>query len=81
MACKFEPVDVKPEDGGPAFPIPGYKGRMDGVDFYVKHTNGMTLRDWFAGMWASNHLDTLLFEYEADKAYKFADEMLKRRKQ
>jgi hypothetical protein len=37
-----------PNDGGPAFPHPGFHG-IDGKFVDVPH-QGMTLRDWFAGM-------------------------------
>ena len=37
-----------PNDGGSAFPHPGYHG-IDGKFVDVPH-QGMTLRDWFAGM-------------------------------
>lgn len=35
-------------DGGPAFPIP-YATDMDGY-VYAPRADGMSLRDWFAGM-------------------------------
>ena len=37
-----------PNDGGSAFPHPGYHG-IDGKFVDVPH-QGMTLRDWFAGL-------------------------------
>lgn len=60
-------------DGGPAFPIPGWK---DDPDF-----NGMTLRDYFAAKamqgWSSNPIpqDSSIQEVAA-WAYRQADAML-----
>lgn len=68
---------MKP-DGGPAFPI---------ADSRDKWMQGMSLRDWFAGMaveglmanskWAA--VETPWPEYAAKEAYEIADAMLKER--
>ncbi len=61
------------DDGGPAFPVyaPGL-------------SNGMSLRDWFAGQALAGIAvrDTVLpFEDEAAAAYRYADAMLAARKE
>lgn len=72
----------KKETGGPAFPCEWSQ---------VRHTPGMTLRDYFAGkaMQAdmSTYTEDLIyetsdwFEARAEKWYEVADAMLKARKQ
>lgn len=62
--------------GGPAFPAPA------GVSHIT--TQGMTLRDWFAGLamhgFLSNKHDALTYsDDDAMWAYRIADEMLKAR--
>ena len=62
-------------DGGPAFPRAGLK-LAGGVD---PSTNGMSLRDWFAGMAlaASNlPLTTVSAETISAASYELADAML-----
>jgi len=75
-----------PQDGGPAFPV-AIMGRladgqpMTGYDFGVQ---GMSLRDWFAGMalqgyMAYSHPDSVMGTFpkvSAKVAYQCADEML-----
>ena len=39
---------TKPNDGGPAFPVPTISG-PDLTVSYPEHVRGMTLLDWFAG--------------------------------
>lgn len=63
-------------NGGPAFPVPGWKGDAD--------FNGMTLRDYFAAkaMHASMSLDpanAASSEDHARWAYEMADAMLRAR--
>lgn len=77
------------KDGGPAFPQPEQHGQqwIDDVrgghyeDGYVPATNGMTLRDWFAGqaMLAYIQREIYGFELAAEMAYRNADAMLKAR--
>lgn len=63
-----------PGDGGPAFPRAGAEHSLGG-NF---EQDGMTLRDWFAGMALSTmrELEYNSFEKIADIAYKTADAML-----
>lgn len=57
--------------GGPAFPT---------VAGQVVYSNGMSLRDWFAGQWlAAGHHANLSAKDAADQAYEIADAMLKAR--
>lgn len=63
------------DDGGPAFPIPGLSNDAD--------FNGMSLRDWFAGMALQGglcfHQEDGCLRHEEDAAtiaYRFADAML-----
>lgn len=62
-------------DGGPAFPV---ASEVSGW-----HSNGMTLRDWFAGQamagLASYIVKGATFENVVEDAYKMADAMLKAR--
>lgn len=65
-------------NGGPAFPVPGWKGDAD--------FNGMTLRDYFAAKAMQSYLldkyrDSFTFEQWAEAAYEMADAMLKARGQ
>jgi len=64
-------MNTPPPDGGPAFP--GWD-----VDKDIP-INGMSLRDWFAGMalfCIATHSEARI-EYNAVVAYKYADAMLK----
>ena len=68
---------TKSPDGGPAFPRAGLK-LAGGVD---PSTNGMTLRDWFAGqamtgVLALQDADERSYENLAMHCYAFADAML-----
>ena len=73
-----------PQDGGPAFPTEGYDNPNHG---YQPGCDGMTLRDWFAGM-ALQHAPQLLqassinksIENIATWSYEVADAMLAARK-
>ena len=66
-----------PQDGGPAFPV---QDEVYGNGERQYGSNGMSLRDWFAGM----ALQGLLANYEvkiecgtfAKVAYRHADQML-----
>jgi hypothetical protein len=66
------------DDGGPAFPIPGLQ--------HDESFNGMTLRDYFAGLAmqaaATNPVGAngFSFEQRAEWAYQQADAMLKARR-
>ena len=65
----------EPDDGGPAFPRPG----LDGIDF---GQDGMSLRDWFAGMalsGATYRSSTELASLTA-ACYRVADAMIEARK-
>ena len=72
-------------DGGPAFPQHvTHAGNPVHAEF--ASGGGMTLRDWFAGMWlqgASAQMDVQLTEERArataDEAYRAADAMIVRR--
>jgi hypothetical protein len=69
-----------PNDGGSAFPHPGYHG-VDGKFVDVPHV-GMTLRDWFAGQalagFCANPVGISNWSPDgiAQDAYKIADSML-----
>lgn len=59
-------------DGGTAFP------RADGANACAQE--GISLRDWYAGM-ALHHISTMIsVEQVADQAYKIADAMFKARR-
>ena len=74
-----------PNDGGSAFPHPGYHG-IDGKFVDVPH-QGMTLRDWFAGMALQGFCanPNIITESGAFKyanfatLYEFADAMIEER--
>ena len=68
------------DNGGPAFPT---------VAGHTIYSNGMSLRDWFAGQvlagimsgyWANNELSGLEADALADQAYRGADAMLAARR-
>lgn len=61
------------EDGGPAFPVIAENG--------LGHiSDGMTLRDWFAGQYVTGLCQKWANADEAAaNAYKFADAMLRER--
>ena len=69
-----------PNDGGSAFPHPGYHG-IDGKFVDVPHV-GMTLRDWFAGQalmgFAGNPIGSGKWSPEgiAQDAYRTANAMI-----
>jgi len=63
------------ETGGPAFPI--IKNSFGGM---IHKADGMTLRDWFAGMAAQGAASKFLnHDALAKHAYETADAMLKER--
>lgn len=85
--------ETKRDDGGPAFPgIEGQDGhgnctrhvQHDLSVSYVTHNQGMSLRDWFAGMAIPgickefyDHEDVLFTSHDiAREAYEIADAML-----
>jgi len=80
-------------DGGPAFPQPIHKHQFDTTprDFTDNGCEGMSLRDWFAGMALQGMLSgnpeipeiarNVPERAAAITAYNFADEMLKARAQ
>lgn len=77
---------MSPNDGGAAFPVPA----INWIDEYgcqctAVGSDGMTLRDWFAGQAISNVVndwslsDPDIVRRVATNAYRLADEMLKAR--
>jgi len=79
-------VSAKPEDGGAAFPVPMFTRQADGQpmcasDFF-EGGNGMSLRDWFAGMALQGIISSIYFtpqvtfEECVGRAYGTADAML-----
>lgn len=84
------------QDGGPAFPIPPV-GTGDPRDGMSSGSNGMSLRDWFAGQalpraidyaekhndkWETGDVEELMDSTDtAEMAYRYADAMLKAREQ
>lgn len=76
---------TKPNDGGPAFPVPTISGPDLEVS-YPPHVRGMTLRDWFAGQASETDIlfhSNLLFAKRPDPyptreecKYAYADAML-----
>ena len=74
----------KPDDGGPAFPFPS--GPEPKVDRYHDRSEGMSLRDWFAGQALAGILSCSAVVVVglpkfalAQDAYEIADAMLKAR--
>jgi hypothetical protein len=76
------PKNTPVYDGGPAFPVPDSVHPSGQVQF---GTNGMTLRDYFAGQALTGTL-AMANPYEAvphgiaEHCYKYADAMLSARK-
>ena len=74
------------KDGGPAFPKPGWINLNEDSENYgsISCGDGMTLRDWFAGMAlqgiiAADYHDIKCISdlnYAAGHAYMFADQMI-----
>ena len=70
------------KDGGPAFARQAVKIKRDGKTYaeYVGGQDGMSLRDWFAGMalgrYYSGHQAP---EYIAEEVYRIADAMIAER--
>lgn len=68
---------IEHDDGGPAFPTDSE--HQSGPNTY--HFTGMTLRDYFA-VHCPKRLDSYLsLDDEAEMRYRYADAMLKARKQ
>ena len=67
----------KPKDGGSAFPIAGMDQRGD-ESFMGVFQNGLTKREWFAGMALSGNIrkDNISFSDLAADAFKVADAMI-----
>ena len=68
----------QPNDGGPAIPVPDVYHPNGQIQF---GSNGMTLRDWFAGQALANskvedHNGPRWADYAAAQAYQIADAML-----
>jgi hypothetical protein len=67
--------------GGPAFPVAHTDMVIPGQS--VKETQGMTLRDWFAGKalegMLAGRVPAESYECRARDAYRYADIMLKER--
>jgi hypothetical protein len=80
-------VEVKIDDGGPAFPRTGHRIRPDGKSYYetIEAQIGMSLRDWFAGMAMQGMIASGNPTYDKGDAclgaYKWADAMLAARKE
>lgn len=86
-------AETKLDDGGPAFPgIEGQSGhgnctrhvQHDMSVEYVAHNQGMSLRDWFAGVamqgiFAADHQNNFTSHDVAKWAYDAADQMLAER--
>lgn len=78
--------EAKQDDGGPAFPVAGFANANGDIQ---PGSNGMSLRDWFAGMAIPgickefyDHEDVLFTSHDiAREAYDIADAMLKARNQ
>jgi hypothetical protein len=79
---------VSKNDGGSAFPMPDQYA-PDGRPI-MQGSNGMTLRDWFAGHVISGFCSDvggtvingpILWDQMAEEAYQAADAMLKAREQ
>ena len=73
------------EDGGSAFPVVGFDTR-GGQGFDSIYSNGMSLRDWFAGMALQGLVNAALgngakisAQDYANTSYELADAMLKER--
>lgn len=77
------PEQTKPNDGGPAFPVPTISG-PDLTVSYPEHVRGMTLRDYYAAHASVVDVDRIWFELQRlgqSKTYEecrfiFADRML-----
>jgi len=65
------------ETGGPAFPFPS--GPEPRVDSFHDRCEGMTLRDWFAGMAITGLSRTDSPSKETQWAYELADAMIAER--
>jgi len=77
----MKPIDT----GGSAFPAGPFGDTMHGEDGRVWHqypaTEGMTLRDWFAGQALNKCIDDWSDTADAAKyAYEYADAMIAARK-
>lgn len=80
-------------DGGPAFPVietidaDSFGGASGNPKHYVNSTNGMSLRDWFAGMALQGMLAADFMKSSAGQtpsvralhAYQYADAMISER--
>lgn len=75
------------KDGGPAFPVRTIVSYVNDPDGSIKpvysDSNGMSLRDWFAGQALAGIIrNGILEDFEpevAARAYRFADAMLAER--
>ena len=65
-------------DGGSAFPLDNGYYDQDGV-WIERQTQGMTLRDWFAGQNLQNIADNITMEQAARTCYQIADAMIAER--
>jgi len=74
------------EDGGPTFPTIKWERDEDG-NFYPNESEGMTLRDHFAGLVMQGMLSGKPIKYVGDiekyatQAYEIADAMLRAREE
>jgi hypothetical protein len=73
------------KDGGPAFPTHVYDPRIEpDPRFSIATIQGMTMRDWFAGMAMQGYISAgvpseVTYRDMAEKFYKAADAMLEER--
>jgi hypothetical protein len=72
-------VEMKQNDGGPAFPNDKTEWNHDRQHFEVMSSGGMTLRDYFAAKALTMLLHDLDAEVLAGRAYQVADAMLAER--
>lgn len=70
---------MKPDDGGPAIPVPVQDGNVTGRDH-----EGLTIRDWFAGqalpeVMTDSAIQLVTPVLAAGMAYQYADAMIAER--
>lgn len=81
-------MNTPPNDGGPAFPqhlAYSPEGQANLARDYFSHADGMTLRDWFAGMALQGQAHRFAHPHEhrellASDCYDIADAMISARK-
>ncbi len=88
IQAKGEDTPRPGNDGGPAFPGKSWK-KTDPDGFYLHNSNGMTIRDWFAGTASDESVSRASREYMekyslvhctvAEARFFYADAMLKQK--